>query len=109
VWKVELSAYDDSVDAEAVDTELMTAVLVVLCGTSLADDAVVDATLQTAFERGLTHKMAAGRPYDELVETIVDAERYDASGRASVTTPWTTTGVFRESAVARNASSLLAK
>jgi hypothetical protein len=82
-WDIRLSAYEADIDLDAFNTELLSAVLAVVHGASLADENLVDSALDIAFARGLTHKLGTGRPYDELA-AMIDDERYKATGRETV-------------------------
>ena len=88
-WVVRLQTNPNpsSLDFDTVQIELLTALSVILSQASLLPDAVYGEALTTAFQRGLHHKLAPGRTYDEIAAEIIPFERYIKSGRASVLGP----------------------
>lgn len=66
-WKFPLTAIREPVaDAEVVAKELLVALTMVLLDASLLQFSLYREALHRAFERGLSHKLMFGRPYDEL-------------------------------------------
>jgi hypothetical protein len=77
-WKVTLRAYapGDTMGVEDVSLALLTVVSQVLLDVSLLPAEEFLNGIETAFARGLPHKLTAGRPYDE-VASVVDHERFE--------------------------------
>ena len=88
-WIVRLTPVSNAGDGypEEFETELLNILTTILREASLLPDAEFLASIERAFVRGLSHKLSAGRPYDELsVAFAVDPE--SAIDRASYNTPW---------------------
>jgi hypothetical protein len=82
-WSVELSPVDPNASSEQVDrvfTELLATLTLILTEVSLLPAAGFFAAVERAFENGLSHKLAIGRPFDDMAE-VVPEERFDANAR----------------------------
>ena len=68
-WVVQLGPVRNSNDAGSreSDIELLAMLTIILREASLLPDSDFSASLDRAFERGLRHKLSAGRPYDQLL------------------------------------------
>ena len=68
-WAVQLAParHSSDLDPEEHTKELFAMLTIILRNASLLSDVDFYAGLGRAFERGLGHKLTAGRPYDELV------------------------------------------
>jgi len=91
-WTLTLMAQPDRVrpgqaGAPEHDMELLAALTTILLDASLLPRDDYMAELEVAFRRGLPHKLGAGRPYDELVSTVVSGERFDGFGRRAAKPP----------------------
>lgn len=89
LWELELtdrSGSADTDDPKEALRELLSAITRLLMDVSLLPVSDYLATVRHAFERGLMHKLAAGRPYDELA-AIVPADRFAATSRQQHTPP----------------------
>jgi hypothetical protein len=87
-WIVHLAPFEPGgvMDPEASFTELLSTLSLLMLDVSLLDHRTYLATVERAFERGLGHKLAVGRPYDEMAE-IVPAGRWKESDRKSYEPP----------------------
>lgn len=74
-WRVVLTAYDRpaSLDDDDVGVEPLAALASILIEASLLPHQAFFDALDAAFQRGLSHKLRAGRPYDEVAEILDDA------------------------------------
>ena len=92
LWTVELTPFEPGtdMDPEAVGVELLSTFAAVLLDCCLVSPETFFETVGRAFERGLTHKLASGRPYDELAD-VVPMDTYDITGRARAEPPSGTT------------------
>lgn len=81
-WTVVLSPVDpDSPpDLDAISIELLTVLMAILSDASLLPTTDFESMIEEAFQHGLSHKLTAGRTYDELV-SIVSAERFNETAR----------------------------
>ncbi|HEY7952044.1 MAG TPA: hypothetical protein VID70_03590, partial [Solirubrobacteraceae bacterium] len=66
--------------------ELLASLMTVLFEASMAPQSEHEKILERCFERGITHKLGAGRPYDEIA-AVVTRERFSATGRESLFSP----------------------
>jgi len=84
-WHVELPFYvpGSTMDVDRVSVELLAVVSHVLLDVSLLPSQDFLQGIETAFERGLPHKLTAGRPYDE-VASLVDEKRFEGIPRQVV-------------------------
>ncbi len=87
-WIVHLTEFEPGgvMDPETTFLELLTVLSVLMLDISLVGQQRYFETIERAFQRGLGHKVAAGRPYDEMAE-IVPLDRWTASGRTSLEPP----------------------
>jgi hypothetical protein len=84
-WSVELSPVDPDASPEQVDrifTELLATLTLILTEVSLLPAVGFFAAVERAFENGLGHKLAIGRPFDDMAE-VVPEERFDANARCA--------------------------
>jgi hypothetical protein len=84
-WSVELSPVDRDASPEQVDrifTELLATLTLILTEVSLLPAAEFFAAVERAFQNGLGHKLAIGRPFDDMAE-VVPEERFDANARSA--------------------------
>lgn len=84
-WVVHLMPADGA-DPNEVGLELTKAVAAVLYEASLLPGGQYRAAVERCFERGLPHKLGAGRPYDD-VAAVVDRQLFDRTSRESVPVP----------------------
>ncbi|HZK16352.1 MAG TPA: hypothetical protein VFC52_07180 [Solirubrobacterales bacterium] len=80
-WSVELSPVDPSASPEQVEhifTELLATLTLILTEVSLLPGFF--AAVERAFENGLSHKLAIGRPFDDMAE-VVPEKHFDANAR----------------------------
>lgn len=79
-WRVVLTAYAGagSLDEGAVGAEPVAALATILIEASLLPQEVFFSALDVAFQRGLSHKLHVGRPYDDVAE-ILDDEHFTNS------------------------------
>jgi hypothetical protein len=85
-WLVRLLRYDgDALDPEPTQVELLSVISEILMDASLLPASDYLAMIEDAFRRGLTHKLGAVRPYDELG---VPRSVYDRTPRAIVFPPF---------------------
>jgi hypothetical protein len=75
-WKVMLTAYDGPNSLDHTHTETLAALASILIEASLLPQQAFFDALNIAFERGLSHKLHTGRPYDELA-AILDDTHFD--------------------------------
>lgn len=87
-WRVYLTMFEpgNALDPQKIFQELLTTLSHLLLDISLLEHACYFQAVERAFERGLGHKLAAGRPYDEMAE-IVSLEDFNASDRTSLEPP----------------------
>jgi hypothetical protein len=81
-----LTGDGSELDGEEVTTELLVALTRVLYDASLARWNTHEQVIERAYSRGLIHKIAAGRPYDD-VASVVPRPRFDATDRVNVSVP----------------------
>jgi hypothetical protein len=82
-WTVELSPVDPGASREEVNrifTELLATLTLILTEVSLLPQAEFFEAVERAFRNGLGHKLAIGRPFDDMAE-VVPEKRYDAEVR----------------------------
>ncbi|HTR75699.1 MAG TPA: hypothetical protein VMH33_10655 [Solirubrobacterales bacterium] len=82
-WSVELSPVDSNASPEQIDrviTELLATLTLILTEVSLLPAKDFFAAVERAFENGLSHKLAIGRPFDDMAE-VVPESRFDANAR----------------------------
>jgi hypothetical protein len=84
-WHVGLPFYvpGTTMDVDRVSVELLAVVSQVLLDVSLLPSQDFLKGIETAFERGLPHKLTAGRPYDEVAR-LVDEEQFEGIPRRMV-------------------------
>ena len=87
IWTVRLTPSHSGTDPDPIFRELLTILSAIFLDVSLLPTNEYFDAVTRAFERGLGHKLAAGRPYDEMAE-IVPAKRWEESGRISHTPPF---------------------
>jgi tetratricopeptide (TPR) repeat protein len=73
-------------DAEEVAKELTVALVAVLYEASLLRWELHKQIIEGCFERGLPHKLGAGRPYDDIA-SVVSRQRFDEMTRAGIKVP----------------------
>ncbi len=73
-------------DFDAVNIELLAALTTVFFEASMAPRSAHEEVIKRCFARGLTHKIAAGQPYDN-VASVVPPDRFAATGRESLVPP----------------------
>jgi tetratricopeptide (TPR) repeat protein len=73
-------------DAEQLHLELLHALTTILLDVSLLPAERYFQTLDSAYKRGLAHKLVPPRPYDDLAE-VVSAQRYDLTPRGHARPP----------------------
>jgi hypothetical protein len=85
-WRVRLSSFppNEAFDPQRIELEVLTCLTPILIDASLLPPETFMAALETAFSRGLSHKLGSVRPYDELG---LPAEIYNRTPRANVTPP----------------------
>lgn len=84
-WMVELSPVDPGASVEQIEhlsRELLATLTVILTEVSLLPRERYLAVIKRAFENGLNHKLAIGRPFDDMAE-IVPEENFHAEVRRS--------------------------
>jgi hypothetical protein len=89
VWQVELREYVTPAgpeDPANIERELLVTITAFLLDVSLLPLDDYMAAIERAFQRGLGHKLVAGRPYDELAE-IVQPDRFASTARQSYRPP----------------------
>jgi hypothetical protein len=82
-WSVELLPVDPNASPEQVDritTELLATLTLILTEVSLLPSAGFFEAVERAFENGLGHKLAVGRPFDDMAE-VVPERRFNANAR----------------------------
>ena len=82
-WQIELTEYVSPVgpaDLDEAEKELLATITAFLLDVSLLPLDEYMAAMGRGFQRGLGHKLVAGRPYDELAE-IVPQDRFAATAR----------------------------
>lgn len=82
-WTVQLAALrpnGNAAEVEASLSETLAVLSAVLLDVSLLPTAEYFEATNRAFERGLGHKLAIGRPYEEMAE-LVPESRFDTSAR----------------------------
>lgn len=88
-WLVDLepvSGDGANLDPEEVAKELLTTLTVIFYDTSLVGWTQHREMMKRCFERGLAHKLSAGRPYDDLAGVVTRA-RFEETGRTNVRVP----------------------
>lgn len=90
-WTVTLMAEPDEVQPGLTatpnhETELLAVLTHILLDASLLPPDAYMAEIEDAFQRGLPHKLGAGRPYDELANAV-SRERFEAFGRQRANPP----------------------
>ena len=88
-WVMRLSPVglpDDAYSDEIVP-ELVTMLSTIIRETSLLPEADLSASLEKAFQSGLGHKLASGRPYDQLAASFT-ADTEPNILRTQYNTPW---------------------
>ena len=87
-WRIELREYvtPGAEDPDETARELLVTITAFLLDVSLLPFDDYMAAIERAFERGLGHKLVAGRPYDELAE-IVQPDRFASTARQSYRPP----------------------
>ena len=88
-WVVRLTPVrpSDNVTYEESDIELLTMLTTILHEASLLPDTDFSASLDGAFKRGLSHKLSAGRPYDQLLAAFTPDAGPEIQG-SLYNTPW---------------------
>ena len=88
-WVVQLSPIrnSDAGNSREGDIELLAMLTIILREASLLPDSDFSASLNSAYERGLRHKLTAGRPYDQLVEAFVPDTDMEIR-QSEYDTPW---------------------
>ncbi|MDE2686449.1 MAG: hypothetical protein OXI16_02975 [Chloroflexota bacterium] len=88
-WVVQLGPVKDTDGAKSSesDIELLSMLTIILREASLLPNSDFSASLDRAFERGLRHKLTAGRPYDQLVEAFA-TDAGPEIHRPEYHTPW---------------------
>ncbi len=88
-WLVRLTPVKTSgvVSPDRITTELLTMLTIILREASLLPESDFLASIERAFERGLGHKLSAGRPYDELAASFA-ADKEHEFQRTQYNTPW---------------------
>ena len=88
-WVVRLTPIrpSDNVTYEESDIELLTMLTTILHEASLLPDTDFSASLDGAFKRGLSHKLSAGRPYDQLLAAFTPDAGPEIQG-SLYNTPW---------------------
>jgi hypothetical protein len=71
--------------------ELLATLTVLLLDASLRPQAEYEEAIRRAFERGLGHKLAFARPFDDLA-TLISKERFELSNRRAVDPPFAVDG-----------------
>ena len=97
-WVVRLAAVSvsNNINPSEIDTELLTTLAVILSDASLLPEDDISASLQRAFERGLSHKLSPARPYDQLAAFFA-ANTESRIQRSRYNSPWSCCdGPFRE-------------
>jgi len=88
-WIVDLSPVTgdgSALDPDATSLELMAALTLVLFEASLATWDRHKQAIESAYERGLHHKLTAGRPYDD-VAGVVPRDVFDKMNRPNIRLP----------------------
>ncbi len=88
-WLVDLIPFtsdETDVDPEEISRELTTAVATVLFEASMVSWDQYQEVLERCFERGLPHKIGAGRPYDD-VAGVVPKDLFDETNREEIFVP----------------------
>ncbi len=91
-WQIDLVEYvlaDEPNAVDSVEDELLATITRFLLDVSLLPTNDYYSAIESAFERGLGHKLLAGRPYDELAD-IVPPDRFNASERLRYEPPLAT-------------------
>ena len=88
-WVVQLGSVRNSNNATSreSDIELLAMLTIILREASLLPDSAFLASLDRAFERGLSHKLSAGRPYDQLLAAFTADTGPEIQG-SLYNTPW---------------------
>ena len=88
-WIVQLGPVgnSDTANSSESDIELLAMLTVILREASLLPNSDFSTSLNNAFERGLRHKLTAGRPYDQLVEAFA-SDTDPEIRRSAYDTPW---------------------
>ena len=88
-WVVRLTPIETSSDTnpDQIVTELLTMLTIILRETSLLPKSDFLASIEKAFERGLGHKLSAGRPYDELAASFTAVPEHEIQG-SLYSAPW---------------------
>jgi len=76
-WRVVLTAYHGpgSLDGKATSAEPLAALASILIEASLLPQQTFFEAIEAAFQRGLSHKLHAGRPYDDVAD-ILDEQHF---------------------------------
>lgn len=77
-WVVSLAPYDGSIDEEAMNVELLAVLTQILLTSTLLPTEPFMTLVEESFKGGLTHELAAGRPYDEIADLRAE-ESYTAA------------------------------
>jgi hypothetical protein len=77
-WRVVLTAYDGpgSLDDTAVGAEPLAALANILIEASLLPQQAFFDAIEAAFQRGLSHKLHAARPYDDVAGLLLDDQHF---------------------------------
>ena len=88
-WVVRLTSVEPSNEDNRRDiiVELSTMLTMILRETSLLPEADFSAILERAFEKGLTHKLSPGVPYDQLAESFAAIPEREIQG-SLYSAPW---------------------
>ena len=88
-WVVRLVPVGDSNDADPQETsiELLAMLTMIIREVSLLSDDDFSQSLDSAFERGLGHKLSPARPYDELASAFANDTGTEIQ-RSRYHTPW---------------------
>ena len=88
-WVVQLGPVrnSDTGNSRESDIELLTMLTIILREASLLPDGDFSASLNSAYESGLRHKLTAGRPYDQLVEAFAP-DTDNEIRRSEYDAPW---------------------
>jgi hypothetical protein len=87
-FRVALAPRGRPIDEEDHFSETLTTLVLVLSAISALPDHECMGRVAAAFERGLGHKIALGRPFEELAD-LVSESRYDLELRRSTSPPLT--------------------
>ena len=98
-WRAQLTAWDASAPDRADDVldELLAVIVALTRGASLASDDQVEDALARAMRRGLTHKLATGHVYDDLVQLVLPDDNEEIQRSVAEPDIDKTSGTIRES------------